>query len=274
MPCPVPSWVVLDDGAPEQPCLACFHAAGGSAQSFLPWRRALQGRYNLVAAELPGRARRFGEAYSTSIEAAVAELADGLGRLNRHAWIFVGHSMGALLAYETAMTLREHGAPAPIGLIALARQSPDNRIQGDELPGTGARETRDYLRGLDGTPEAILENEDHVLLISKILRADFELLRGYVHRLRPPLTMPLHVVGALRDQAVEFESLLGWVRLFDGEHSLTMVDGGHFAPIHNPSTVLRKADEIVRSSAGALSDPLIKEVIRDGYDGEPTDFRG
>jgi surfactin synthase thioesterase subunit len=226
-----------------------------------------------VAAELPGRARRFGEAHATSLAGVAAELADGLGGAARSPWIFVGHSMGAVLAYETAMSLRERGAPAPLGLIAVARGAPDGRAPGDGLPGASASETRDYLEGLEGTPAAILENADYMSMVAKILRADFELLRGYVHRPRPPLAMPLHVIGALRDAAVGFESLLGWGRLFDGEQSLTMVDGGHFAPIHDPSTVFRKAYEIVQSSVDASAGHTRKEM-RDGYDHTAANFRG
>ena len=249
------SWAVLGEDAPEQPCLVCFHFAGGSAQSFLPWRKHVGGRYNLLAAELPGRGRRYGEAFASSVYEAAAQFAEEALHLPRNPLIFVGHSLGALLAYETAYAMRERGGRQPIGLVAAGRQSPDVDQHGRNLPDASMSAIRKYLQELSGTPESILRDDAYMTMMRPILQADFDLLRSYRFRPRTPLQIPVHVVGAIHDHAVKFESLLGWSRLSVGEVSLSLIDGGHFAPIEQPASILDKADRI----AGGVASNSIRE---------------
>lgn len=241
---PDAAWTRLCDEVPGRPRVVCFHAAGGSAQSFLPWRGAFEGRYGLVAAELPGRGRRYGEPYAVSVAAVAADLAAGLDRFGAGPWIFVGHSLGALIAYEAAAALRDRGAPAPLGLIVVARRAPQARAQGDGLPDGSLPAVRAYLKGLGGTPDAILADDAYMRMVSDTLQADFDLLRGYVHRPRPPLETPVHAIGALEDDAVGFEPMLGWRLLGAPGGTLTMIEGGHFSAMRDPSAVVRRIDRI------------------------------
>lgn len=243
------SWTVFRDETRNLPSLVCFHFAGGSAQSFLPWRKHVEGRYDLVAAELPGRGRRFGEAFTSSIHEAAARFAEDALLLPSKKLVFVGHSLGALLAYETADAMRGQGGRQPLGLVVVGRPSPDVDRSGRGLPDASMPAMRRYLQDLAGTPEAILRDDAYMNMMRPILQADFDLLRSYRYRRRPALDIPLHVVGAIHDHAVEFESMLGWSRLSTGDHSLSLVDGGHFAPVQQPGPILEKADRILRSAA-------------------------
>ncbi|WP_210287802.1 thioesterase II family protein [Methylobacterium sp. R2-1] len=251
------SWAVLREDAPELPCLVCFHFAGGSAQTFLPWRKHVEGRYSLLAAELPGRGRRYGETFASSVYEAAAQFAEEAVHLPQKPLIFVGHSLGALLAYETAYAMRERGSRQAIGLVAAARQSPDVDQHGRDLPDSSMSAMRKYLQDLSGTPESILRDDAYMTMMRPILQSDFDLLRSYWFRPRAPLQIPLHVVGAIHDHAVKFESLLGWSRLSAGELSLSLIDGGHFAPLEQPASILDKADRI----AGRVASASIEEQL-------------
>ncbi|HEJ1191670.1 TPA: pyochelin biosynthesis editing thioesterase PchC, partial [Pseudomonas aeruginosa] len=91
--------------------LACFPHAGGSASFFRSWSERLPPDIDLLALQYPGREDRFNEAPATRLE----DLADGAALALRDfadaPLALFGHSLGAALAYETALRLESAGAP-------------------------------------------------------------------------------------------------------------------------------------------------------------------
>ncbi|MDU3291436.1 MAG: pyochelin biosynthesis editing thioesterase PchC, partial [Pseudomonas aeruginosa] len=91
--------------------LACFPHAGGSASFFRSWSERLPPDIDLLALQYPGREDRFNEAPATCLE----DLADGAALALRDfadaPLALFGHSLGAALAYETALRLENAGAP-------------------------------------------------------------------------------------------------------------------------------------------------------------------
>lgn len=85
--------------------LACFPHAGGSASFFRSWSERLPPDIDLLALQYPGREDRFNEAPATRLE----DLADGAALALRDfadaPLALFGHSLGAALAYETALRL-------------------------------------------------------------------------------------------------------------------------------------------------------------------------
>ncbi|HEY0836213.1 MAG TPA: alpha/beta fold hydrolase [Azospirillum sp.] len=240
---PVPSpWVALGGDSGADVALVCFHCAGGSAQSFAPWCRSLAGRADLVVAELPGRGRRTGEPFAASLTDAARDLAEA------HRWlpdkaadkrlVFLGHSLGALLAFETARALQRLGVPGPERLIVSARHAPDWVPASAGLPEPSDEALQRYLRDLDGTPPVVFEHADLLRMVVATLRRDLDLIRGYRCAPAPRLPIPLEVIGAIGDGVVPFESLLGWRAMTDGPSRIHMIPGGHFALLARPQAVL------------------------------------
>src|SRR3546814_9216297 len=85
--------------------LFCFHHAGGGAAFFTPWASALPAQIELVAVRLPGRESTLGRPRFTDMDDAVEAVCTAvLPLLDRPSAIF-GHSLGALVAYRTALSL-------------------------------------------------------------------------------------------------------------------------------------------------------------------------
>src|SRR5947208_14365325 len=88
--------------------LVCFPYAGGSASLFRHWQRQLPAGVELWSVQLPGRMNRFTEPLFTSMPELVPALAPAVSRLLDRPAAFLGHSVGARLAFETAKWLRRH----------------------------------------------------------------------------------------------------------------------------------------------------------------------
>ena len=91
--------------------LFCFPHAGGGASSFVPLAGLLPSSIELAAVLLPGRETRFREPPFARMEPLVQALADGLRDELGAPFAFMGHSMGALVAFELARELRRRGVP-------------------------------------------------------------------------------------------------------------------------------------------------------------------
>jgi surfactin synthase thioesterase subunit len=237
-----PGYVVLAQDPSADRVLVCFHYAGGSAQTFHSWRKRLPQRYALLSVELPGRGRRQGAPFAESIQEVAEQLASDFSEIARQPTVFYGHSLGALVAYETARSLRRRSLPEPKLLIASCRAAPGSAALTDSLPALSDADLRRYLEALRGTPKAILENRALMDFTIPILRADLELIYGYRHVASPRLVIPIEVIGAVDDRWAPLECLLEWRSITDGDFRLRMLPGGHFAPLASPETVLQAID--------------------------------
>lgn len=217
--------------------LICFHYAGGSAQAFFPWRACLPPDVDLMAIELPGRGRRHDIAPASSVARVADELAEAYASLELKSTVFYGHSLGALVAYETARRLRERGSKELQQLIVSSRAAPGSTQFTASLPPLSDHHLHVYLKNLNGTPKSILDNPDMMRLVLPVLRADLELVYKYQPSPGPVLDIPIEVIGATGDEWAPIECLLEWRQLTTASFRLHMVEGGHFAPLTSPSLI-------------------------------------
>ncbi|MDD2052494.1 alpha/beta fold hydrolase [Pseudomonas putida] len=229
--------------------LVCFHCAGGSAQSYFPWKQAARDVCDLYAVELPGRSRRLREPFATSVAQLASAFAEQCRALPDKPLVLFGHSLGALLAYETARVLLADSERRPIHLLVSSRQSPDWQPACAGLPPLNDQALRDYLANLAGTPPEVLQNKPMMDLAVPILKADLELILDYRHEYPGALPIPVDAFGALDDDQVGFEALRAWERVTGQAFSLRIIEGGHFAVMQQPQWVMDR----VRTIASGLA---------------------
>lgn len=207
--------------------LMCFPYAGASAMVYSRWRRQVPDWLEIQPVELPGRGIRLSELlardWNSLIETLIAEIAG----FTDQPYALFGHSFGALVAFETAHTLRERGFPMPRALIVSGTHAPsrrDNRrfenLETDE-------ELRAEMRRLNGTDSAVLASEELMALTLPILRADFGLCARYRRPQRPLLTVPVHVLAGKQDKTTP-ETLGAWQLETNADFTLDIFDGDHF----------------------------------------------
>ncbi|MFI1568173.1 thioesterase II family protein [Streptomyces sp. NPDC020490] len=233
----MPNWLL--SAAPRAAAcdLYCFPHGGGTAAEYLRWARDLRSA-RVHAVQLPGRMPRLDETVPGSmrelVEAFVAQAPLATGP-----FVFFGHSLGALFAYEVTRALATAGRPLPGRLVVSGFRAPHlphpatlvHRLPDDELLDTVSR-----LHG--GLPEEVLASAELRKMAAGALRADYRILETYVWHPGDPLPVPLTVFGG-EDDRITADELEAW-----GEHtaagtSVRRFPGGHFYLRERPAPVQR-----------------------------------
>jgi surfactin synthase thioesterase subunit/glycosyltransferase involved in cell wall biosynthesis len=230
--------------------LFCFPYAGGGTMMYRNWREALP-ETAIVATRLPGRESRLGEPPLESMETLVGTLAPELLPHLREPFVFFGHSMGAILAFELIRWLRENGHPIPAALHVSAARAPQYRLNHQPGPEPDEQSFMEQLRRLEGTPRDVLDNPELMRLALPALRVDANLYRKYVYRPGDPLPTPIHAYGGLSDPGIQGEHLDRWREQTTCEFSVRQFEGGHFYLQHEQAEFLAALRQQLNQSRDA-----------------------
>lgn len=235
---------VLSTGpVPAAQRLYCFPYAGAGHTVCQHWRELLPAGIELALIKLPGRGARFNEPLEGSLQALADALAEAIASAQAAPeapaqFALFGHSMGALLAFETARRLQARG-DSPAVLFVSARTAPAQHGWRGRVSDLPAEQFLAVLRGMNGLPAELLANPEWLDFFLPILRADFALCEDYRYRPDAPLDCPIHVLAGERDDSVPRELLRGWAE--EGQHGCNtwLFPGGHFYLFEHERPVLR-----------------------------------
>ncbi|MDI3389966.1 alpha/beta fold hydrolase [Streptomyces sp. B-S-A8] len=213
--------------------LYCFPHAGGSAGAYGGLSRALAGRrgsggrrISVAAAQYPGRQDRYREAPLEDLGRIADVLAAEIEERGEQPYALFGHSMGAVIAYETARRLQRSDA-GPERLFVSGRGAPSKgAAPGDQPAGDQALLTQ--VRRLGGTGGRALADPELMRMALPALRADYRALRSYAWVPGEALRCPLTVLIGDTDPTVTTEAVAAWRELATGAVSMRMFPGGHF----------------------------------------------
>ncbi|MGW5430911.1 thioesterase II family protein [Streptomyces sp. NPDC004059] len=234
--------------------LVCFPHAGGTAGAFRELAELLAPEIEVLAIQYPGRQDRFADPFITDFE----ELADLLAELltpglGRPPTAFLGHSMGATVAYEVARRLRPR-YPSPLStLFVSARKAPD-RITPMGLD-FDDEEIRLVVDRLGGTGSELLRHPDLWELAAPILRNDFLMSERYHFTPGPPVACPLTVLVGDADDAFTAQDAAHWSRHTLGPFAVHSFEGGHFYFEHDPEPLARVLAQALRQWTDQGSTP-------------------
>lgn len=216
--------------------LFCAPHAGGGAGAYRAWAGRLAPDIEVVAVRPPGRESRLREAPYTELEPLVADLVEELRpRLDKpHAWF--GHSLGALVAFESCRALRDRALAEPVRLFVSGRPAPHLPLRLPPVHDAPEPVLRRRLRELDGTPDALLAGRGLGRLLTT-LRADLRISELYRFRPGPPLDCPITVLGGTLDPYTAPGDLAAWAGHTSAGCDVAMVRGGHFFLHEQPDTV-------------------------------------
>lgn len=226
--------------------LFCLPHAGGTAQTFLRWRKYVPAWIDLCAIELPGRARRIDEPQPRDVDAVVAEFLDNSRDLLDLPYAVFGHSLGGLLAYQITRTVEETGRPALVRLYVSATRPPADEATAPRRHQLGDRELAAHLRDIGGTPAEVLEDEALLSLVLPIIRSDLRLGETYRHTWTQPQRTPITAFAGIDDPVVSPHQAAGWLAYSDGGVAVRELPGDHFF-------LDEKAREIVATIAADLT---------------------
>ena len=252
----------------EPEILFCLHFLGGSARSWAPLARALDGALTCRPIDLPGFGEETGKA-GFSIEAMADHVAAAIRAHAPAAFALAGHSMGAKVALALARRAQD-GDPGLQGLTDLILVSgsppspepiPEERrskmlawIEADSE--TRQREARDFVRAnIGGDLDA--QTEDRA--VDDVLRAAPKAWKAWLEsganedwcRRVGVLHTPALILAGSEDADLGPDAQRALMAPHLAHHRLVTLDGvGHFLPLERPAVLASLVIEQVRARPG------------------------
>ncbi|MET9079132.1 alpha/beta fold hydrolase [Streptomyces sp. NPDC004232] len=210
--------------------LFCVPHAGASAAAYRPWSRAAPEDVEVHPVELPGRGSRSSEPPHRRLEEVADGLCEALVTLLDTPYCLHGHSMGALIVFETARRLRRRGMRQPERLVVSGMVAPPSWPSHPPLHTLSTSELLDQAGTVLGLPREITEDEDVREMLLPVLRADLELTETYRYQHQdpgPPLGIPLTVLCGMSDPMAPAADMERWARMTSERFSVHHFEGGH-----------------------------------------------
>jgi medium-chain acyl-[acyl-carrier-protein] hydrolase len=231
-----PRWFITRPRAAQAAVrLFCFPYAGGGTPIYRNWPQLLPAEVEVCMAQLPGRGSRIKETPFYKVGPMVEAIADAAEPYLDRPFAFFGHSMGAIISFELARTLRMRGWAMPSHLFVSGRAAPQlplDRAKTYDLPDPVFHEK---LRRLNGTPAEVLEHPELMELMMPLLRADFSVVETYEYTPGEPLACPITAFGGVQDAEVSRAQVEAWREQTADAFSARIMPGDHFF-LNDPQT--------------------------------------
>lgn len=202
--------------------VVCFQHAGAAPGQY---RNLLRDRVDGVAeVRVPGRPPTDGTVTHMNVAGVASAVADEVVAADVDRVVLWGHSIGAVLAFQTCQVLEQERRVRPL-LVVSGR----DLGQRTEVP-----EDRDglvsLLVGHGGTPAQVFTDPDLLDLAVSWLRFDLALAQTAPVRGTGTLESPLVCVYGAQDPATTSRGADAWRHATHGTARVERVPGGHFFP--------------------------------------------
>jgi medium-chain acyl-[acyl-carrier-protein] hydrolase len=231
--------------------LFCFHYGGGSASIFKKWAQDLIPETELVAIQLPGREERFNEALLDNINDITNNLFLNFDYIDKP-FIFFGHSIGALIAFEFARILRVKSQIQPEHLIVSGTKAPQTPLKKAPIHNLSEIQFIQELRKYNGIPNYILQDKEIMSIFMPIIRADFKVSEIYSYHHQPPMDFPITALGGSHDDTFDNNDLELWkeqTKIYFKQYTL---EGDHFFINSSYPEVIKIVNQILYDKIRAL----------------------
>lgn len=222
------SWLRRSHVAPRSAVrLVCFPHAGSSAASYAGFADKLPARVELAVAQYPGRGDRFVEPAVDDVRQMAAHLGAELLALESASTVLFGHSLGALVAYETALALQRSGVR--VERLVVSASPPPRLAGGGDTHLRNDDELWSIVCGFGGVEPEIAADEDLRGILLPILRSDVRANELYEPPIQAPaLDCPVLCYHGIGDPLVDENQLIEWGDVSTGPFSVRRRSGGHF----------------------------------------------
>ncbi|GAA3487803.1 MULTISPECIES: thioesterase II family protein [Streptomyces] len=221
-------WLRRFHPAADRPVrLVCFPHAGGSASFFHPVSVRFSSAVDVIALQYPGRQDRRHEPCAPDLATLADRIVDELLSLDEKPTVFFGHSMGAVLAFETAWRLEHKGVHAPRSVIASGRRGPST-VRTETVHRRDDNGIIEELRLLNGTNPDLLGDEEILRMALPAIRGDYEAIEKYECPPDRTLRCPITVLTGDADPRTSSAEALAWQQHTEGAFRMEVYPGGHF----------------------------------------------
>ncbi|WP_437612221.1 thioesterase domain-containing protein [Sorangium sp. So ce834] len=209
--------------------LFCFPYAGAGGAIYRDWAKSLPAHIDVCPIEPPGRFARSKEKQPRSMSEFIDGIERGLDDMLDLPFACFGYSLGALMAFEWARSLRRRRGIEPTCMVVAASRAPHVPAR---LPPISHLPASEFLRRVQqryGAFDRVIQEDPELLqLVGKIMQVDLEVLERYECGGEAPFTCPFTAIGGTDDPGAKREDLDAWGSHTVGGCDVRMVDGDHF----------------------------------------------
>ena len=203
--------------------------AGGSACIYRDWCSLLKPAIEVCPYEYAGHASRFSEKFFSSIEEAAEDVSEWIRKQQPKEYVIYGHSMGSLVAIESAYVLERKNMAPPKAVIVAACRPPHLREKGKQLGALSQEELMKYMISRGQYESEILESEELLAILSDIMYADIKIYAKYKRSYESgKIHVPLIALAGQDDDATSLEDMEEWSKYTDRSFEFHMCKGNHF----------------------------------------------
>jgi surfactin synthase thioesterase subunit len=237
-------WFISNTRHPDaEVTIAALPRAGDGCAAFAEQAKGMPDWLELATLNLPGRQARFKEPLRTEINPLVAELTEYWSGRPTPSILF-GYCSGALIAYCVACHMQDCGAPMPRRLVVGSCKPPHC----DSTSMLADLDSDTFWRVLVANhvlPPQIADHSKLRNVIETVIRADLALAGGYVHKIRPPLPIPITVFAGDQDRWISADDAAAWAEYTTQGFELRNLPAGHWfmeeAPVVSTAAIIAEA---------------------------------
>lgn len=234
------NWLVeLNQHRQPQFRIFCFPYAGGGPSVFRNWKTLLPPQAGGFSLHYPGRESRFSEPFIQDFSTLVSYATQAIEPFAEEAFVLFGHSLGALLAFETARKLEQQGH-IPKLLIVSGRQCPTTPSKRKPISHLPEQDFLQEMATYNGTPAQVLANQELMELLSPMIRADFYLAEHYKFQENGRLlSCPILALASRQDTWISPEAVASWSKFTKGGFDSKWFEGDHFYLNHQSEVLIQ-----------------------------------
>lgn len=219
--------------------LICLPFAGSGASFYRAWAKLDVSTVQIVALQLPGHEERFLEPLTTDVIAAAKEFAADVVRIgaDRGPVALLGHSLGAVLAYETA---REVLRTDPLLVRHLFVSGSPGPWTGRTQRATGVEDSEFMTRVSEfaGYRHEAFDNPELREVLLPLLRADVAMHEDYRPVSNEPIGIAITALRGIDDHLVSRSQAEQWRAATSGRFTTAELPGGHMYFVDSPWELL------------------------------------
>ncbi len=234
--------------------LFCIPYSGASAAVYTAWKKDISPEIEICPIELSAHGRRMNEPVYEDLPSAVKDVALHILKLlkKNEPYAILGHSMGALLAFEVYHVLVAAGVHEPVCMFFSGRKSPQDQVASTEFYKAADDDFLKVVYMYGGTTPAIMQNEELRNLFIPILRSDFKLTETYTWREHiNKIHCPIVIANGENDLSVSNADMNRWAELTDNVCNIYTCKGDHFFLFQNTKEMV----DIINGQIGSLHKP-------------------
>ena len=226
-------YVILKEKLGASMRLLCFHHAGGSALSLVPFIRNLPEDVEVCMFELPGRGMLQEEEFLNDYISGKNYFLEKVKACIDLPCIIFGHSLGGLFAYSVASSLEEDNISYLKKLVVSAARSPftvSSHATHPKQPFVVRtfESVKNDMKRLGGIPMELIEDNELLHLAVEGTGRDFHMLDTFPATEQQKIDVPFELWLGDQDSTVDESEIALWKKLAGREFEHVIYEGGHF----------------------------------------------